>query len=67
MNLQSKRYNVPSKDKLPPCSTWFRLKEERKIMVERKHREKQLTKVKEQINVAPLEERQPVAVDTILG
>ena len=67
MNKQSKRYNVPGKDKLPPCSTWFREKEERKIMVERKHREKQLTKVKEQINVAPLEERQPVAVDTVLG
>ena len=67
MNLQSKRYNVPGKDKCPPCSTWFREKEERKIMRARKHREQQLSKVKEQINVAPLEERQPVAVDTILG
>ena len=36
MNLQSKKHNVPSKDKLPPCSTWFRLKAERKIMIERK-------------------------------
>ena len=39
MNLQSKRYNVPGKDKLPPCSTWFREKEERKIMIARKHKE----------------------------
>ena len=36
MNLQTKKGNVPSKDKLPSCSTWFRLKAERKIMVQRK-------------------------------
>lgn len=41
MNLQSKKFNVPSKDKLPPCSTWFRLKAERKIMRKRKQHEKQ--------------------------
>ena len=36
MNLQAKKGNTPSKDKLPSCSTWFRLKAERKIMVQRK-------------------------------
>ena len=36
MNLQSKQGNIPSKDKLPSCSAWFRQKAERKIMIERK-------------------------------
>lgn len=44
MNLQSKKGNVPSKDKLPSCSTWFRVKAERKIMLQRKR----LSKLKQE-------------------
>ena len=32
--------NCPSKDKLPSCSTWFRQKAERKIMVARRKAKK---------------------------
>jgi len=54
MNLQSKKFNVPSKDKLPSCSTWFRLKAERKIMAERKHHKK------EHSHEEPVAENSPV-------
>ena len=47
-NLQAKKGNVPSKDKLPSCSTWFRLKAERKIMIQRRR----LSKL---ISTSPLE------------
>ena len=57
MNLQSKRYNVPSKDKLPSCSTWFRLKAERKIMVQRKRLSK----------LSPLQEHTHEPVEGIIN
>ena len=54
MNLQSKRYNVPSKDKLPSCSTWFRYKAERKIMA----KNKRLSKL---ISTSPMEHQHDAA------
>ena len=59
MSLQAKKGNVPSKDKLPTCSTWFRLKAERKIIIQRR-RPTAVSKLKEM----PHEhhEDQPVAM-----
>ena len=54
MNLQSKKGNVPSKDKLPSCSTWFRYKAERKIMA----KNKRLSKL---ISTSPLEHQHDTA------
>ena len=69
MNLQAKKGNTPSKDKLPSCSTWFRLKAERKIMVQRRRLTavtavSKLNRLKDTINVAPMEEH-PVAAKVL--
>ena len=52
MNLQPKRYNVPSKDKLPRCSVWFRLKAYRKLLIARKKEAKHLQEHKHEESVA---------------
>ena len=55
--------NCPSKDKLPSCSTWFRQKAERKIMIKQRRLSK-LIPVEHQHDTAaiatPVEDHQVV-------